>query len=229
MKQARSKPPIPGKETCYGKSALKHRFQRFMKPFAYLFPICIFTLLWIIVPSASAQTMEQSSLAFQSNPEGTSMPAGSDTASNTAPTPTQTPDDYYSDHFAHSWDIPEEEAASNTFWIEVDLSAQTLYAYRGDQIINAFLISSGVEAAPTVTGTYKIYAKYSKYHMVGPGYDHPNVPYTMFFNKGYSIHGTYWHDFFGTPMSWGCVNMRTDEAAWIYENAPVGTYVFIHY
>jgi lipoprotein-anchoring transpeptidase ErfK/SrfK len=51
----------------------------------------------------------------------------------------------------------------------------------------------------------------------------------MFFYKGYSIHGTYWHHNFGTEMSRGCVNMKTDEAAWIYENAPVGTYVFIHY
>ena len=80
----------------------------------------------------------------------------------------------------------------------------------------------------TVTGTYQIYAKYSQYTMRGPDYDLPDVPYTMFFYKGYSIHGTYRHHNFGTPMSSGCVNMKTEEAAWIYENAPVGTYVFIH-
>ena len=28
--------------------------------------------------------------------------------------------------------------------------------------------------------------------------------------------GTYWHTNFGTPMSHGCVNMRTDEAKWIF-------------
>jgi lipoprotein-anchoring transpeptidase ErfK/SrfK len=65
--------------------------------------------------------------------------------------------------------------------------------------------------------------------MRGPDYDLPDVPYTMFFYKGYSLHGTYWHHNFGTPMSRGCINMKTEEAAWVYENARVGTYVFIHY
>jgi len=52
----------------------------------------------------------------------------------------------------------------------------------------------------------------------------PNVPYVMFFendkiaaSRGYSLHGTYWHNNFGTPMSHGCVNMKTSEAALIYE------------
>ena len=144
-------------------------------------------------------------------------------------TPETDPDNTYSDLFAYSWQVPEEAAGTSNFWIEVNLSDQMLYAYRGDQIINAFLVSTGAGSTPTVTGTYKIYAKYETYNMTGPDYEYPNVPYTMFFYKGYSIHGTYWHTYFGTPMSWGCVNMKTEEAAWIYENAPVGTYVFIHY
>jgi lipoprotein-anchoring transpeptidase ErfK/SrfK len=65
--------------------------------------------------------------------------------------------------------------------------------------------------------------------MTGPGYDLEGVPFSMFFYKGYAIHGTYWHNNFGTPMSHGCVNMNTDDAAWIYDNAPVGTYIMVHY
>jgi len=53
--------------------------------------------------------------------------------------------------------------------------------------------------------------------MSGPGYYLPNVPYVMYFYKGYSLHGTYWHNNFGTPMSHGCVNMRTEEAKWLFE------------
>jgi len=37
----------------------------------------------------------------------------------------------------------------------------------------------------------------------------PNVPYVMFFNKDIGIHGTYWHQNFGKPMSHGCVNSPT--------------------
>jgi len=80
-----------------------------------------------------------------------------------------------------------------------------------------------------VTGAYKIYSMHPTYTMIGPGYNLPDVPYAMFFHKGYSIHGTYWHSNFGTPMSHGCVNMHTNDAAWVYGQAGIGTYVFVHY
>jgi len=51
----------------------------------------------------------------------------------------------------------------------------------------------------------------------------------MYFYEGYSLHGTYWHHNFGHPMSHGCVNMRTSDAAWLYNWASVGTLVNIHY
>jgi lipoprotein-anchoring transpeptidase ErfK/SrfK len=144
------------------------------------------------------------------------------------PKPTPTVDKTYLSYFAHSWDIPIEVTGSDDFWIEVDLSEQMVYTYRGDTFLESFLVSTGTSSYPTVTGTFRIYAKYPAYLMIGPGYYLPDVPYSMFFYKGYSLHGTYWHNNFGTPMSHGCVNMRTSDAAWVYENAPIGTYVFVH-
>lgn len=129
----------------------------------------------------------------------------------------------------HSWDIPDEITAGSNFWIEVDLTNQILYAYRDNQLINGFKVSTGTSSHKTITGTFKIFSKYPAITMTGPGYDLPDVPFSMFFYKGYALHGTYWHHNFGTPMSHGCVNMNTDDAAWIYENAPVGTYVMVHY
>jgi hypothetical protein len=129
----------------------------------------------------------------------------------------------------HSWDIPDEIAGNSDFWMEIDLTNQMLYAYRDNQLISGFKVSTGTSSYKTVTGTFKIFSKYPTIAMSGPGYDLPDVPYTMFFYKGYAIHGTYWHHNFGVPMSHGCVNMNTDDAAWIYKNAPVGTYVMVHY
>ena len=63
--------------------------------------------------------------------------------------------------------------------------------------------------------------------MTGPGYDLPDVPWTMYFYQDYGIHGTYWHHNFGHPMSHGCVNMQTDDAKWLYDWAPLGTSVLI--
>jgi lipoprotein-anchoring transpeptidase ErfK/SrfK len=114
-------------------------------------------------------------------------------------------------------------------WIDVNLSEQRLYAYEGDTIAASFLVSTGVSQFPTVTGQYHIYIKLISTTMSGPGYYLPDVPYTMYFYKGYGIHGTYWHNNFGTPMSHGCVNMYTPDAEWVYYWASVGTLVNVHY
>jgi hypothetical protein len=34
--------------------------------------------------------------------------------------------------------------------------------------------------------------------------------------QGHAFHGTYWHENFGAPMSHGCINMRTEEANWVF-------------
>ncbi len=113
-------------------------------------------------------------------------------------------------------------------WIDVDLSLQRVYVYQGDQLANNFLVSTGTWLHPTVTGIYKIYVKYRSAAMTGPGYYLPDVPYIMYFYKGYGLHGTYWHHNFGTPMSHGCVNLRTSDAGWLYNFASVGTVVNVH-
>ena len=104
-----------------------------------------------------------------------------------------------------------------------------VYAYEGNTVVNSFLVSTGTWQYPTVTGKYHIYVKYRYTDMAGPGYYLPNVPYTMYFYQGYGLHGTYWHHNFGTPMSHGCVNLQTDDAAWLYNWASVGTLVNVHY
>jgi lipoprotein-anchoring transpeptidase ErfK/SrfK len=114
-------------------------------------------------------------------------------------------------------------------WIDVNLSTQSVYAYEGDTVVNSFIVSTGTSLTPTVTGKYKIWIKFKSTDMSGPGYYLPDVPYAMYFYKGYGLHGTYWHNNFGTPMSHGCVNLRTSDAEWLYYWATVGTVVNVHY
>ena len=119
----------------------------------------------------------------------------------------------------------------NERWIDVDLSEQTLYAYEGNELIFETLISSGLPDHPTVTGQFRIWLRYESQTMDGRllGYDYylENVPYVMYFFEDYALHGTYWHNNFGTPMSHGCVNMRTEDAQWVFSWA-TGTVVNVH-
>ena len=109
------------------------------------------------------------------------------------------------------------------------LSTQTAYAYENGVLRRSAIMSSGLPATPTVTGNFKITRKLPSRHMIGPDYNLPGVPWVSYFYAGYAIHGTYWHNNFGTPMSHGCVNMTTADAKWFYDFAPVGTPVHVRY
>jgi len=128
---------------------------------------------------------------------------------------------------AASTNAPSSSAAGKE--IVVDLSDQMLYAYEGGSLLRSFVVSTGLPATPTVTGRFATYLRYDAQRMFGPGYDLPGVPYVQYFYQGYAIHGTYWHNNFGNPMSHGCVNMRTGEAQWLYNWAPMGTAVSVQY
>jgi lipoprotein-anchoring transpeptidase ErfK/SrfK len=126
-------------------------------------------------------------------------------------------------------DVPPEEKR-----VEVSLARQELTAYEGDKVVLHTKIASGIPSdtpgpngipTKTPTGTFHVQSKMPSKHM-GDGhltadlqaYELPGVPWVSFFEPktGVALHGTYWHDNFGIPMSHGCVNMRMDEAKWIF-------------
>ena len=119
--------------------------------------------------------------------------------------------------------------ASGTHWIDVNLTQQMVYAYAGDTVVNSFLVSTGTWLTPTVTGKFKVWIKLRSADMSGPDYYLPDVPYIMYFYKDYGLHGTYWHNNFGTPMSHGCVNLSIPDAEWLYNFSSEGTVVNVHY
>lgn len=124
---------------------------------------------------------------------------------------------------------PSAEIGPNQRWVEVDLSEQKVYAYKGKKLLKTFIVSTGLPNTPTVVGEFRVYIKYVSQDMSGYGYYLPDVPYVMYFYKDYALHGTYWHNNFGTPMSHGCVNMRTADAKWMFNFADIGTLVVVHY
>lgn len=133
-------------------------------------------------------------------------------------------------------DVPHEQKL-----IELNLSTQMLYAYEYGNLVFQTNVSSGVPGGSTAgtgiktitpTGTFSIVDKVPAKHMGNSyfssettgnlladvdNYVLPGVPWSLFFTtEGHAFHGTYWHENFGTPMSKGCVNMRNDEANWLF-------------
>lgn len=113
-------------------------------------------------------------------------------------------------------------AAGEEKWIDVSLDEQKLRAYEGSRVVMEFLISSG-KWARTPKGDFRIWYKTRSQTMkggskdLGTYYYLPNVPHNMFFYQGYAIHGAYWHNNFGNPMSHGCVNAPLAQVAELFE------------
>jgi lipoprotein-anchoring transpeptidase ErfK/SrfK len=166
---------------------------------------------------------------FTSTPTSTNTftPTETPTSTNT-PLPTDTPVPFPTSVPAPVYNVPDV-ASGSEHWVDVDLTNQMVYAYEGNTMVNSFLVSTGTWEHPTVTGQYRVYLKFRSTPMSGPGYYLPNVPFTMYFYKGYALHGTYWHNNFGTPMSHGCVNLTIPDSEWLYNFSPMGTLVNVHY
>lgn len=120
---------------------------------------------------------------------------------------------------------------SSEQWIQIDLSEQRLTAWEGDTPVFSTEVSTGRVSDSTPVGVYAVQEKYRTARMQGESqgktYDIPDVPYTMYFSGSYAIHGAYWHDQFGNPVSSGCVNVPIEGAAWLFDWAGIGTSVIV--
>ncbi len=51
----------------------------------------------------------------------------------------------------------------------------------------------------------------------GGNFDIPGIGWTTYFSpNGEAIHSTHWHNHFGIYGSHGCVNMRPEDAKWVW-------------
>ena len=124
-----------------------------------------------------------------------------------------------------SWKNPPARVPVGAKWVFVDLEQQTLTAYEGESAVYATLISSGKKAIDSEThvGLFQVEYKLAFSDMHGD----PEAPYTvdrvpdvLFYNQDEGLHGAYWHDRFGLPMSHGCVNLSLADARWLFAWAP---------
>jgi hypothetical protein len=119
------------------------------------------------------------------------------------------------------------EVAPEKKRIEIRLSDQTLTAFEDSEIVCATKVSAGLggKDMSTPTGVFHVQIKVVCVHM-GDGrlttdplaYELPGVPWVSYFEieNGLALHGAYWHNDFGRPRSHGCVNLRPEDALWLY-------------
>jgi hypothetical protein len=122
-------------------------------------------------------------------------------------------------------------------WIDVDVEQQVLTAYVGTSPVFATLVSTGKgprsSTLSTPLGQHRIWVKLRTSDMTNLEneeasryYAMEEVPWVMYFEKGYGLHGAYWHRSFGRVRSHGCVNLSPADAArvfaWTSPRLPAG-------
>lgn len=113
--------------------------------------------------------------------------------------------------------------------IEVNLLEQKIYAYEYGYKVKEALISGGLPGTPSPVGDFAIFRKIYSHLYSGPGFYLPNTLYNMNFYGPYYIHGAYWHNNFGHPMSHGCINLSYPDAEWFWNWSEIGTPVSVHW
>lgn len=117
---------------------------------------------------------------------------------------------------------PLEEVEGDAAWIDIEISQQTLTLYRGREPVFATLIGSGTGRDPTPLGLYRMESKLALTDMRSkPGdddaYHVEAVPWAMYFDGRYALHGAYWHNRFGNRVSHGCVNLSPKDAQRVFD------------
>lgn len=115
--------------------------------------------------------------------------------------------------------------------IFVSLKDQTLVYMEGSKMIGEIKISSGLARTPTPPGEYTVLKKKPLVNYRGVGYNYPRTKWNLMFKTGnplnYYIHGAFWHNNFGKPMSHGCVNVAYADMEVLYNWADEGTKIII--
>jgi len=98
--------------------------------------------------------------------------------------------------------------------IYVNKRKQTMQVYKGKTLIYSWLCSTGKSGYVTPSGHYHPY--YSVKMHYSRKWDNSPMPFSVFYYKGFAIHGTNYVNRLGRRASHGCIRLSTRNAKKIY-------------
>ncbi len=97
---------------------------------------------------------------------------------------------------------------------KVNISSQRMSVYVDGMPRYTWLVSTARPGYRTPTGTFRPIAVV-RYH-ASTIYSGSPMPYSIFFLRGYAIHGSYETKYLGRPASHGCIRLHPANAAVLY-------------
>ena len=123
---------------------------------------------------------------------------------------------------------PPADLGPDEKWIDVNLDHQSVVAYQGATPVYVTVGSTGRrnrsnpdENYETIQGGFRIQSKHVATTMDGNSandgpYSIEDVPWVMYFEASFALHGAFWHEGYGMMRSHGCVNLAPSDARWLY-------------
>jgi lipoprotein-anchoring transpeptidase ErfK/SrfK len=108
--------------------------------------------------------------------------------------------------------VPSAQAASVI--ARVDKSSQTMTVYHHGEVIGRWKVSTARPGKVTPTGTWSA-KSLSRYHR-SSRYENAPMPYSIFYNGHFAIHGTNHVKKLGRPASAGCIRLHPSHAAKLF-------------
>jgi len=149
-----------------------------------------------------------------------------------APTPTPTPSS-----LANGGDASGQTRSTGRR-IEISISEQRMYVWQEDVLLYDWVCSTGGPGSGTATGRYQVQTKIPEAWASAWSL---RMPYWLgIYNVGSMENGihalpilsngkTLWAGYLGTPVSYGCIILSTENARTLYHWADIGTPVWIHH
>lgn len=92
----------------------------------------------------------------------------------------------------------------------IDISSQTMAVFKDGRRMYSWRVSTGRRGYRTPTGTFR--PKWLKRMHYSSKYNNSPMPYSVFFHRGYAIHGTNYIRNLGRPASHGCIRLHPSNA-----------------
>ena len=101
-----------------------------------------------------------------------------------------------------------------TIIARVEKSSQTMTVFYQGEVIGPWKVSTARPGKVTPSGSWTA-KSLSRYHR-SSRYDNAPMPYSIFYNGHFAIHGTNQVKKLGKPASAGCIRLHPDNAAMLF-------------
>jgi len=108
-------------------------------------------------------------------------------------------------------------ASAATLTATVSLSTQTMTVIHRGKVIGRWPVSTARRGKVTPTGAWT--AKWLSRHHRSSRYNNAPMPYSIFYNGNFAVHGTNQVSRLGRPASAGCVRLAPQNAAILFSLA----------